>query len=148
MTKGGFYHHFADRRQLLQAALARWEERFVVDLAERFGTGADPRRRLHQLLMHAGLEMEPTVVVQLMAAADEPDVAATLRRAAASRLALLTRIFADSGFTPAVARTRAVLAYSTYLGLAELRRHAPAKLTSQKRMREYIAEVEESLLRP
>lgn len=46
VTKGGFYHHFTDRRQLLQAALARWEHRFVADLAERFDTAADARQRL------------------------------------------------------------------------------------------------------
>lgn len=148
VTKGGFYHHFTDRRQLLQAALARWEQRFVADLAERFDTRADARQRLRELLVHAGLELEPTVVVQLMAAADDPDVATTLSSAAESRLALLTHIFTDVGFTPSVARTRAVIAYSTYLGLADLRRHAPAELTSRERIREYLDEIEEGLLRP
>jgi AcrR family transcriptional regulator len=148
VTKGGFYHYFADRRQLLQAALARWEERFVTGLAKQFDTGTDPRQRLHRLLVHAALELEPTVIVQLMAATDDPDVAATLSRAAESRLALLTQIFTEVGFTPRVAGIRAAIAYGTYLGLAELRRHAPAELTSRDRMRDYVAEVEEGLLRP
>lgn len=147
VSKGGFYHHFADRRQLLQAALARWEEQFVSSLADQFDTMADPRQRLHRLLLHAGLELEPTVIVRLMAAVDDPDVAATLGRAAESRLALLTRIFAEIGFAPSVARTRAVLAYSAYLGLTELRSHAPPELTNRERMREYIAELEASLVR-
>lgn len=148
VTKGGFYHYFADRRQLLQAALERWEQKFVAGLADEFGTGVDPAQRLHRLFVHATLELEPTVIVQLMAAADDPDVAATLSRAAESRLALLTEIFTDVGFSPQVARARAVIAYSTYLGLADLRRHAPAKLTSRNRMQNYVAEVEEGLLRP
>ena len=147
VSKGGFYHHFADRQELLQAALARWEQRFVTGLIEQFETDAEPRERLHQLLIHAGLELEPTVVVQLMAAADNPDVAAMLSRAAQARLKLLTGIFTAIGLTPRVARTRAAIAYSTYLGLAELRRHAPTEQPSPRRMSEERAETEAGLLR-
>jgi AcrR family transcriptional regulator len=147
VSKGGFYHHFASRRELLLAALALWQERYVEQLTLRFEAVVDPRQRLHALLVHAGIELEPTVIVQLMAAADDPDVEAALARAASSRMELLEGIFAELGFTAAQSRNRAVLAYSAYLGLAELRRHAPGVLASPAQMRAYLNGLEQALLR-
>ena len=148
VSKGGFYHHFADRRELLQAALALWEETFVSGLSERFQAIADPRLRLHELLIHAAVELEPTVIVQLMAAVEDPDVSAALARAAAARLELLGAIFTQLGFSAADARNRAVLAYSAYLGLAELRRHATDVLAAPKQMRSYLKLLEQALTSP
>ncbi len=107
VSKGGLYHHFEDRRALLRAALDLWERRFVIELVERFDEIADPRDRLRALLDYSGVELEPTVIVQLMAAAGDPDVAARLRRAADSRMALLQRIFRELGLSSArCARSR------------------------------------------
>lgn len=146
VSKGGFYHHFADRAELLKAALDLWEQRFVVELGARFAAIDDPRRRLHELLVHAWIELEPTVIVQLMAAADDPNVADALTRAAASRLDLLRRIFIELGLTRSVAGHRAVLAYSSYLGLAQLRRQVPEEFSSSAGRRGYLAEIEAALL--
>lgn len=146
VSKGGCYHHFGDRRALLQAALALWEQRFVSDLAARFDAIVDPRERLHGLLRHAGVELEPTVIVQLMAATDDPGVAAALARASDSRLALLRRTFTDLGLTPAAARHRALLAYSAYIGLAQLRAQSPALTSTPQQVRAYIRDLEATLL--
>jgi AcrR family transcriptional regulator len=145
VSKGGFYHHFADRHELRRAALALWEQRFVAELNARFEAIEDPRERLHSLLRHALLELEPTVIVRLMAEAEDPDVAAALARATAARLALLTRIFTELGFTRAIARHRALSAYSAYLGFAQLRREDPALLGTPAMMRSYLAELESML---
>lgn len=146
VTKGGAYHHFADRRALLQAALARWEKRQVTELGDRFAAIADPAERLHRLLVYAALEMQPTVILQFMAAADDPDVAAALERSAIARLALLRRIFRELGATRAVASHRAIIAYSHYLGLAQLRTQSPAVLASPAALRGHVRELERSLL--
>ncbi len=148
VSKGGFYHHFADRRELLRAALALWEETFVTGLSVRFQAIPDPRLRLHELLVHAAIELEPTVIVQLMAAVEDPDVSAALTRAAAARLDLLATIFKQLGFGAAESRSRAVLAYSAYLGLAELRRHAADVLDTPEQMRSYLALLEQALTAP
>jgi AcrR family transcriptional regulator len=142
VSKGGCYHRFEDRRALLRAALALWEERFVDGITERFSAIADPRERLHALLHHAAVEMQPTVITKLIAASDDPDVAAALSRAADSRLSLLERLFGDLGLPRATARERALLAYSAYLGLAQLREHASPGLRTPRRLRTYLDEVE------
>ena len=146
VSKGGLDHHFSGRRALLRAALALWEARQVTALGERFDAIADPRLRLHELLIYSGVEVQPTVIVQFMAAADDPDVAAVLARASDARLALLRRIFTQLGASPAVARHRAILAYGHYLGLAQLRRQDPGLLATPALMRAHLRQLETVLL--
>lgn len=142
VTKGGAYHHFADRRELLRAALARWEQLHVVELGERFDAIADPRERLHELLVYATIGIAPTVILQLMAAADDPDVAVVLARSSDARLALLRRIFVQLGATRATAEHRALLTYSHYLGLAQLRAQSAEVLATPARARAHVRHVE------
>jgi AcrR family transcriptional regulator len=146
VSKGGLYHHFADRRALLRAALERWERRQVVELGARFDAVDDPRERLHALLRYAGVEMAPTVILQLMAGADDEDVAAVLARAADARLDLLRRIFLQLGLTEEVARHRAVMGYSHYLGLAQLRTQSPEVLATDALVIEHVRVLEDALL--
>ena len=82
------------------------------------------------------------MIVQFMAAADDPDVAAVLARAADARLALLRRIFTQLGASAAVARHRAILAYGHYLGLAQLRRQDPGLLATPALMRAHLRQLE------
>ena len=148
VSKGGFYHHFADRRALLRGALALWEEQFVADLATRFDAIEDPHERLNALLRHAVVELAPTVITKLMAANDDPDVAAALERATVSRLALLTRVFEDLGLPKALAHTRALLAYSAYIGLAQLLEQPASGLHQARNTNAYLKELETLLLAP
>ena len=146
VSKGGLYHHFADRRALLRAALGLWEERHVTALTARFEAIPDARTRLHELLVYAGVGIQPTVIVQLLAASDDADVAAVLRRSTAERLALLRRIFRQLGVGPAAAEHRAITTYSHFLGLAQLRAQDPALLAEPARMRAHIRVLEAGLL--
>lgn len=146
VSKGGLYHHFADRRALLRAALQRWERRQVVELGARFDAVDDPRARLHELLRYACIEMAPTVVLKLMAGADDEDVAAVLGRAADARLALLRRIFTELGLPAEVAGHRAVMAYSHYLGLAQLRAQSSDVLATEALVLEHVRVLEDALL--
>lgn len=146
VSKGGLYHHFSGRQALLQAALALWEARHVTGLAARFDAIEDPSQRLHRILTYATAEIQPTIILQLMAAADDPDVAATLERGSTARLSLLRRTFTDLGAPRAAAEHRAILAYSAYLGLAQLRAQMPGLLATPGRVRAHIREVEAGLV--
>ena len=146
VSKGGLYHHYADRRALLRAALALWEKRHVTALTARFEAIPDARTRLHELLVYAGVGIQPTVIVQLLAASDDPDVAAVLRRSTTERLGLLRRIFRQLGARPGVAEDRAIMTYSHFLGLAQLRAQDPALLAEPARMRGHVEELEAGLL--
>jgi hypothetical protein len=102
--------------------------------------------RLRSALEEAFVALAPTVIVQLMAASDEPDVAAVLERSTAARIDQLRRTFLALGATRADAEHRAILLYGHYLGFAQLRRHAPDVLSTPRQTRAHVTRVEASLL--
>ena len=98
-TKGSFYHHFTNRDDLLGAALELWELQHTVAVnADVDAASADPRERLY-LLIRAAIRMaEPDPIgVKLLASADHPLVAPTLKRVTAARLDYLTRLYGQLG---------------------------------------------------
>ena len=136
-TKGSFYWHFKDRPALIDAALARWERDFTDLVIDQLSAIEDPRRRFRALL-ETTFDDAPGVVIDanLVADASDPAVGAALERAARKRLAFVNRIFAQIG-TPG-GPDRALLAFSAYVGLAQLRRTAPRLTPTSRRAKAYI----------
>jgi AcrR family transcriptional regulator len=136
-TKGSFYWHFKDRPALIDAALQRWERDFTDRIIERLSDIADPRERFRKLL-ESSFEDHPGVLIDanLLAAADDPPVGAALERVARKRLAFVDKIFAELG--AAGGSERAILAFSAYVGLAQLRRTAPDLVPTGRRTKPYI----------
>jgi AcrR family transcriptional regulator len=129
-TKGSFYWHFANRAELVTAALAEWEQRYtervIADLAEL----PDPVDRLHGLFGRAFRgELTGAIDAALLADAASPLVAPVLERVTRRRLGYLRETYAAMGLPPDRAASRALLAYTTYLGLFSLRRAAPNEVT-------------------
>jgi AcrR family transcriptional regulator len=139
VTKGSFYWHFKDRRALLDATVARWERLHVDGPLDRLAAVADPRERLLGLLAAAGGK-PPSIFVRMLDAADDPAVAAALDRAAQLRVAFMAKAFRELGLSRARAHRQAVLAYSTYVGRAQLGRHAPDVLGDPRALARHIAE--------
>jgi AcrR family transcriptional regulator len=146
VTKGSFYWHFADRRELLRAALDAWFERYTTEPEERFGAIRDPRERLRSLFSYATLELEPTVIVELLAHLDDPDIATTVKQATERRIELLTRAYRELGLPPARARDQALLAYSTFLGFAQLRQDPSEALATDRQTRRLLERALEALV--
>jgi AcrR family transcriptional regulator len=136
-TKGSFYWHFKDRPALIEAALVSWETDFTDRIIERLGAIADPRERFRRLLESA-FEDRPGVMIEanLLAAADDPEVGAALERVARKRLAFVDRVFAELGAPGG--QDRAVLAFSAYVGLTQMRRTAPDLVPGGRRTQAYI----------
>jgi AcrR family transcriptional regulator len=129
-SKGSFYWHFASREALLEAALALWERQTTTDIAARVQAEAsDPAGRLRLLITEVARMAEADRAgVALLASAANPAVAAVLERVTTQRLAILAALFDQLGFPPAMARRRALLAYSSYLGHAQLSHTTPQLL--------------------
>jgi AcrR family transcriptional regulator len=144
VTKGSFYWHFANREALLQAALARWEKSHTEDvIAELEGLGLDPLLRLRLLIRRVveTAERDP-IGVALLATATHPVVAPVLARVAERRIAYNASVFGELGFAPDEARRRGLLAYSAYLGHAELAHSTPQVLPhSRTEARAYLEHV-------
>lgn len=133
-TKGSFYWHYESHEDLLVSMLARWERLHTAETLAAFAAIADPRDRIRRLFQAAG-DREPTIHLQLAAAAEHPLVAPVLARVSERRLAGLAATFRELGLAPAAARSRAALAYATYIGLAHLRRDSPVQRSPQARRR-------------
>lgn len=136
-TKGSFYWHFKNRAALVAAALDRWERDYTDRIIERLGSVEDPRERF-RLLLESTFDDHPGVVIDanLLAAANDPMVGSALERVARKRLAFVDEIFAEL-HAPG-GSDRAVLAFSAYVGLAQLRRTAPELMPTGRRAKAYV----------
>lgn len=124
-TKGSFYWHFTGRDALLEAALAHWERTGTEDVIGLIENEADLPSRLRKLLAVA-IDGHDGVELALQPSAGHPLVAPVLARVTERRLTYLTALFTGIGFPPAEARHRSRLAYTAYLGHAQLRHATPA----------------------
>ncbi|MFJ5776369.1 TetR/AcrR family transcriptional regulator [Streptomyces sp. NPDC093094] len=144
-TKGSFYWHFANRDALVAAALARWEELSTERIIQAMEAAEpDPAARLGTLLRGAtATAAADPLEVRLLAAADHPEVAAALARVTERRVGYLAHLFELLGFPPPEARRRGLLAYTSYVGHAQLARAVPGSVPAGP---EYLATVMTALL--
>lgn len=150
-TKGSFYWHFGSRAELVEAALALWEQRGTVDVIRAVeaggGSGGDRLRALFEHSFQAaalgGADMA------LLSHTDLPMVRRAVDRVTKQRVDYLARLLQSAGLPPAVARRRAVLAYSAFLGNLQLAHASPELLRkSVGSMTRYADEVMALLLTP
>lgn len=125
-TKGSFYWHFSGRDALLEAALLHWERAETDEVIGLVETEPDVLTRLRTLLTiaiggHPGTGTE----LALQPAAGHPLVAPVLARVTRRRIGYLTDQFTELGFAPADARQRGLIAYTAYLGHAQLAHATP-----------------------
>ncbi|SRR5229473_311335 len=133
-TKGSFYWHFANRDALLQAALARWEEQTTTAVISEVSSAPDDAAGQLRLLITRviGMAEADPVGPALLSTARHPDVAPVLGRVTRARMAVIVGLFGKLGFPPAEAQSRALLAYSAYLGHAQIA-HSTAELLPRTR---------------
>ena len=139
-TKGSFYWHFAGRDALVAATLERWERTDTEDVITAIGAEPDLTARLRLLLGHA-LDGGARVELALQSTAAHPLVAPVLARVTLRRLDYLTDVFTGLGFTAGTARERSVLAYTAYLGHAQLSGIPDAAPTALRRYVESVVAV-------
>jgi AcrR family transcriptional regulator len=131
-TRGSFYWHFRDRRELIESALAQWERENTTELIPQAEAVADPVARLRLLFREVYERPVDPIEIALAAAAGDSLVAPVFARVTSTRIAFLQRIFTELGLSPAAAADRAWLAYAFYVGHHQLGRNAevrrPARL--------------------
>ncbi|KOV85930.1 hypothetical protein ADL03_09965 [Nocardia sp. NRRL S-836] len=120
-TKGSVYHHFGSQRELLRATVERWEREHTEKVIELVEAQDGPRDRLRTLFATVlDRTRKGSVELALQAAADHEVVAPVLERVSQKRLGYLTALFEQLGFAPGQARKRALIAFSLYLGQAQM----------------------------
>lgn len=126
-TKGSAYWHFPNRDALLLATVERWEREHLAEMREVLTAQTDPVERLRLIFGRVLDECDEDHLIEsaLLAAADDPIIAPILRRVTDRRVRYLEELFRALGFSVDASRCRAVLAYSVYLGQAQLRGTTP-----------------------
>src|SRR5262249_32674751 len=140
-TKGSFYWHFPSREALVEAALATWEQTTTsAVIAEIEAASDDPRQQLRLLFKRVtGLAARDRIELALLATADHPTVRPALDRVPRRRIDSAAELFHRLGFPRPDAKRRALLAYSTYLGYAQLLHATPQLLPrTQAARRAYL----------
>jgi AcrR family transcriptional regulator len=150
-TKGSFYWHFPSREALIEAALAAWEQATTsAVIAEIDAASQDPRQQLRLLFKRVTeLAARDGIELALLATADHSTVRPVLDRVTRRRIDFAAELFQRLGFPRADANRRALLAYSTYLGYAQLVHATPQLLPqTQSARRAYLNDVLAALTSP
>lgn len=139
-TKGSFYWHFGNRDELVAAAVELWERERTEDVIAAVEAEPEPRRRLRRLFSGAtDTASRDKAELGLLVSAADPVVGPALRRVTARRIAYLTSQFEALGLSAEHAASRALLAYASYLGHAQLSQVAPGELPAgASARREYL----------
>jgi AcrR family transcriptional regulator len=151
VTKGSFYWHFANREALVEAALAEWEQSHTAAvIAEIEATSDDPLQQLRLLFKRVTeLAARDRIELALLANADHPTVHPVLDRVTRRRINFTAGLFQRFGLSRAQAKRRALLAYSAYLGHAQLLHATPQLLPrAQTAKRAYLSDVLVALTSP
>ena len=121
MTKGSFYHHFENRRDLHLAMLDVWERKgtsLIIDEVDDTA-GSDPTDRLLRLA-HRTMASDPvsdSIENSIRAwARTDPVVAEVASRVDDRRIDYATSLLRAVGLPPALARRRAQLFYRVLIG--------------------------------
>ncbi|HEX8865086.1 MAG TPA: TetR/AcrR family transcriptional regulator [Lentzea sp.] len=120
-TKGSVYHHFPNRDALLKATVERWEREHterVIELVESEKTPQDKLRTLFETVLDR--HRKGSVEMALQANAENDTIAPVLKRVTERRLGYLTELFEQLGFDHEHAKKRALIAFSLYLGQAQM----------------------------
>ncbi|HEY0498666.1 MAG TPA: helix-turn-helix domain-containing protein [Kutzneria sp.] len=116
-TKGSAYWHFPSREALLQAALDRWAGDITTGLAAFASVDRPPDEQLWLVFSRVVVDRpENDIEFAMIAATDDPQVAAAMRQLSEGRLGFLASRLVAMGFGEATARDRALQMHTFLLG--------------------------------
>jgi AcrR family transcriptional regulator len=126
VTKGSFYWHFRDRRDLVDAVLEEWKIGRIADIHKQ--TAAGPGQELdalrHTIEVYSAGKNRKGLPIELAVrewASRDARVAAVVEEVDAERVACAARLFERLGLEPAEAAARSVLLYAYVFGFSLMR---------------------------
>lgn len=123
VTKGSFYWHFADRRDLLMAVLAHWKEGRIRDIIKQ--TRAQPGRELEQIYhvidVYSTSRSRRGMMIELAVrdwARRDPEAGAIVAEVDDVRLRCARDLFLACGVPMEEASSRCMLLYAYVFGVS------------------------------
>jgi AcrR family transcriptional regulator len=134
VSRGSFYWHFEDRRDLLTSMLDWWDRKMtdtVIELGEAGHTS--PQKRLMKIAEHIlATDLNRYDPAVRSWALGDKEAKKALRRVIRKRLRYVSGLFEEAGFSPAEARARGDL-LAVYL-MSESAIHIDETLDSRLRL--------------
>ncbi len=123
VTKGSFYWHFKDRRDLLDAVLDTWKQGRVADIRKQTACepGGEAAALLHTIEVYSAARSRRGILIEAAMrdwARRDPRAAQVVEEVDAERLACACRLFLASGMPDAEARARSVMLYAYVFGVS------------------------------
>jgi AcrR family transcriptional regulator len=126
VTKGSFYWHFRDRRDLVDAVLEEWKNGRISDIRKQTtaGPGEELATLRHTIEVYSAGRNRKGLPIELAVrdwARRDAAAAAVVEEVDAERLACAARLFETLGLSPAEAAARSVLLYAYVFGFSLMR---------------------------
>lgn len=131
VTKGSFYWHFSDRRELLDSVLSDWEQLATVQVIEAVERASDePADRLRELTRRVFRHGGPLERALRAWASHDESAASVVARVDAERFTFVRRLLEAHGQAPDTAAVRARLLYTSLIG----EQHTSLRLSRKRRI--------------
>jgi AcrR family transcriptional regulator len=143
VTKGSFYWHFKDRRDLQDAVLDLWKGGRIRDIRKQTQAqpGGEAAALLHTIEVYASARNRKGIAIEGAVrdwARRDPQAAAVVEEVDAERLACACRLFLACGIKEEEAQARSLLLYAYVFGVSLMR---PGAFTSDiESLKAWIAE--------
>jgi len=126
VTKGSFYWHFKDRRDLVDAVLEEWKAGRIRDIRKQTAAqpGDEETALRHTIDVYSAGRNRKGLPIELAVrewAQRDTCAAAVVEEVDAERLACSARLFEALGLPPAEAAARSVLLYAYVFGFSLMR---------------------------
>jgi AcrR family transcriptional regulator len=126
VTKGSFYWHFKDRRDLVDAVLDEWKDGRIDDIRKQTTArpGEEPATLRHTIEVYSAGRNRKGLPIELAVrewARRDARAAAVVEEVDAERLACAARLFQSLGLSRDEAEARSVLLYAYVFGFSLMR---------------------------
>lgn len=128
VTRGSFYHHFSNVTDFHAAVIDRWKEQATDRVILAVEMPGNPRTALEKLLYLSFGRVERIERRMRIWAENDPLPRAAVEGIDRRRVAYVTALLGDMGYSPVVAATRANIIYDCYVGCALRRAPEPKEL--------------------
>jgi AcrR family transcriptional regulator len=143
VTKGSFYWHFKDRRDLLDAVLGFWKEGRIRDIRKHTQAepGGEVAALLHTIEVYSSARNRKGISIEAAVrgwARRDAQAVQVVEEVDAERLACACRLFLACGLSADEAKARSVMLYAYVFGVTLM--HCGAFAADMSALKAWIAE--------
>jgi AcrR family transcriptional regulator len=126
VTKGSFYWHFKDRRDLQDSVLEFWKEGRIRDIRKQTQAqaGGEAAALLHTIEVYSSARNRKGIAIEAAVrdwARRDPQAAAVVEEVDAERLSCACRLFLACGIKEDEAQARSLMLYAYVFGVSLMR---------------------------